>query len=221
MIIELIEEALIAHDFVKEAGADDTRFYKREVGAAIRFAILHTLDELCSPKELNAVINKSTPESFTGDPSFKKNCDLICIHYLKQLSEFKTHEEEIFAIEEDPYYFKKYVLYYSDAEEKVLQGQTYEEIHAAITSKELFNEYKMEPLAATQYSAAAKIFIKLPFLELPFIKRDLVPLRLQIEGAVSEAGLTNTYESMLRFSSPNVDDFIKEMISDEMANIQN
>ncbi|MGY3259046.1 ABC-three component system middle component 1 [Pseudomonas chlororaphis] len=221
MIIELIDEALIAHQFVKELEINNTRFYKREVGDAIRFAILHKLDELSTPKELNATIIQSTPDNFTNAPSFKKNCDLICIHYLKQLSEFKMHEEEIFAIEEDPYYFKKYVLYYSDAEEKVLQGQTYEKIHATIISKELFNEYKAEPLTATQYSAAAKIFIKLPFLELPFIKRDLVPLRLQTEGAVSEEGLARTYESILKLSSTNVDDLIKEMISDELANIQN
>lgn len=221
MIIELIDEALIAHQFVKELETDKTRYYKREVGDAIRFAILHRLDELSTPKELNSVIIQSAPDIFTNDPSYKKNCDLICIHHLKQLSEFKIHEEEIFAIEEDPYHFKKYVLYYSDAEEKILQNQTYEKIHTTITNKELFNEYKTKPLTATQYSVAAKIFIKLPFLELPFIKRDLVPLRLQTEEAVSEEGLTKTYESILKFSNTNVDDLIKEMISDELANIQN
>lgn len=221
MIIELIDETLIAHKFSKVLNTESTRFYIREIGSAIRFAILHKLDELTTPAELNATINQSVPESFTNNASFKKNCDLICIHHLNQLSEFKSHEEQIFAIEEDPYFFKKYVLYYSDAEENVLKEQSYENLKATIADKTLFNEYKKQPLTATQYSVAAKIFIKLPFLELPLNKRELVPLRLQAEGAVSEAGLTKTYESIQKLNSTNVDDLIKEMISDELANIQN
>lgn len=221
MITRLIDEALIANQFIKTLENDTTRFYIREMGTAIRFAILHKLDELAIPAELNAVIIESVPEVFANNPSFKKNCDLICTHHLKQLSEFKSHEEQIFAIEEDPHFFKKYVLYYSDAEDKALQGQSYEKLKETIADKELFNEYKKQPLTAMQYSVAAKIFIKLPFLELPFKKRDLVPLRLQAEGAVSEAGLTKTYESIQKLSNTNVDDLIKEMISDELANIQN
>ena len=90
-----------------------------------------------------------------------------------------------------------------------------------IADKNLFNAYKEQPLAATQYSVAAKIFIKLPFLELPFNKRELVPLRIQAEEAVSEVGLTKTYESVQKLSNTNVDDLIKEMINDELANIKN
>jgi len=41
------------------------------------------------------------PASFLNHPTFKKNCDLICIHHLNKLAEFKNHEEQIFAIEEE------------------------------------------------------------------------------------------------------------------------
>ncbi|MBU9848614.1 ABC-three component system middle component 1 [Rahnella aceris] len=221
MITELIDEALIAHQFAKVHGTDTTRFYKRETGSAIRFTILHKLDELLTPAEINATIAGLVPDVFANNPSFKKNCDLVCIHRLSQLADFKSHEEQIFAIEEDPHFFKKYVLYYSDAEEEALGGQSFEKLKITIADKSLFNEYKEQPLTATQYSVAAKIFIKLPFLELPFYKRELVPLRLQAEGAVSESGLIKTYESIQNLSSTNIDDLIKEMISDELANIEN
>jgi hypothetical protein len=221
MIVELIDEALIAHNFSKVLETESTRFYIREIDSAIRFAVLHKLDELTTPAELNAAINQSVPEVFTNNASFKKNCDLICIHHLKQLAEFKNHEEQIFALEEDPHFFKKYVLYYSDAEESTLKGQSYEKLKDIIADKEQFNAYKDEPLSATQYSVAAKIFIKLPFLELPFTKRDLVPLRLQAAEAVGEADLNKTYESIQKFGVINVDDLIKEMINEELANIQN
>lgn len=221
MIIELIDEALIAQGFSRVQGHDVTAFYVRESGSAIRFAVLHKLDELVNPGELNAVINQSAPDIFVNDPSFKKNCDLICIHHLDKLAEFKNHEEQIFAIEEDPHFYKKYVLYYSDTELDAIKGLNFDALKVVISDKNQFNNYKNEPLAATQYSAAAKIFIKLPFLELPFKKGELVSLRLQAAEAVAEADLTKTYETVQKLGATNVDDLIKEMISDELANLQN
>ena len=81
-------------------------FYIRESGSAIRFAVLHNLDDLPDPAELNNRINHLAPDEFLRNPSFKKNCDLICIHRLDVLAKFKDHEEEIFAIEEDPHFYK-------------------------------------------------------------------------------------------------------------------
>lgn len=221
MIIDLIEDALFEHRFEKESESNSSRFYVREEDGAIRFAVLHKLDDFIPPAELNSAIIQSLPEKFLSNPSFKKNCDLICTHHLKMLAEFKKYEEKIFAIEEDPHFFKKYFLYYSDAEEQALQGQSFKDLLAIIANKELFNRYKEQPLTATQYSVAAKIFIKLPFLELPFKRSDLVPLRIQAEGAVTEADLTKTYESIQKLGNTNVDDLIKEMITDELENIEN
>lgn len=126
MIKQLIDEALVAHDFVSKCELDTTSFYIRESGSAIRFAVVHILDDLPAPSELNNRINHLAPEEFLSNPSFKKNCDLICIHRLDVLAEFRVHEEEIFAIEEDPHFYKKYVLYYSEAEESTLTNFTYE-----------------------------------------------------------------------------------------------
>ncbi|EMB4310476.1 TPA: hypothetical protein L4W78_002697 [Pseudomonas aeruginosa] len=220
MIKQLIDEALVAHGFVSESKLDTTNFYVRESGSAIRFAVLHTLDDLPDPAELNNRINHLAPEAFHKNPSFKKNCDLICIHRLDVLAEFKNHEEEIFAIEEDPHFYKKYVLYYSIAEEIALNNFTYEKLVSVIADKKEFLDYKDNPLVATQYSFAAKTFIKLPFLELPSHQGNLVSLRLQAAEAVAEAGLSDAYLTIQKVTTKNADDIIKEMIRDEMENIQ-
>lgn len=221
MINKIIDEALIAHDFKKEHENNLTKFYIRESGSAIRFAILHKLDELSSPSELNAVINQSAPESFLGHPTFKKNCDLICIHHLNKLAEFKDHEELIFAIEEDPHFFKKYILYYSSTEEAAIKDYSFDKLVTTISDKSQFNNYKNDPLAATQYSVAAKIFIKLPFLELPFTRGELVSLRLQAGEAVTEAGLDTTYATIQKFTANNAEELIKELINNELENNPN
>lgn len=218
--MKLIDEALKEHHFVKIDEAETTQFYIREEGKAIRFAILHRLDVLSNPIELNTQINELVPTLFINNPAFKKNCDLICIHKLDQLAEFKQCEEQIFAIEEDPHFFKKYILYYSDTEEKALDNKSYKDIKNIISDKNQFNEYKDQPIVATQYSVAAKIFIKLPFLDLPFNKRDLVPLRLQAESAVHEVGLTEIYKNIQELKKTNLDFIINGMINDELENIK-
>ncbi|HEJ7064246.1 TPA: hypothetical protein SMF61_002944 [Serratia marcescens] len=173
------------------------------------------------PGDLNATINQSAPVAFTADPAFKKNCDLICIHHLDKLAEFKNYEEHIFEIEEDPHFYKKYVLYYSDAEVEAIKGLNFTKLNELISDKKQFDAYKKEPTSSTKYSAAAKIFIKLPFLALNINKVELVPLRLQIEEAVAEADLTKTYETIQKHGQLNAEDLIKELISDELANLQN
>lgn len=221
MINKIMNEALIAHDFKKEYENDLTSFYIRESGSAIRFAILHKLHELSTPSELNSTINHSTPSIFLEHPAFKKNCDLICIHHLNKLAEFKKHEEQIFAIEEDPHFFKKYVLYYSDTEEAAIQNYSYTDLAETLSDKSQFSGYKNDPLAATQYSVAAKIFIKLPFLELPFTHRELVSLRLQAGEAVAEESLDTTYAAIQRLTADNIDELIKELINNELENNAN
>ncbi len=220
MIKQLIDEALVAHGFVSEREVDTTSFYVRESTSAIRFAVLHLLDDLPDPAELNKRINLLAPKTFLRNPSFKKNCDLICIHRLDVLANFKDQEGEIFAIEEDPHFYKKYVLYYSTAEESALTNFTYEKLVSVIADKKAFLEYKENPLAATQYSFAAKIFIKLPFLELPSHQGNLVSLRLQAAEAVAEASLNDTYWTIQKVTDKNVDEIIKEMINNELENIQ-
>jgi hypothetical protein len=68
---------------------------------------------------------------------------------------------------------------------------------------------------------AAKIFIKLPFLELPFNRGELVSLRLQAAEAVAQANLDVTYKFIQKLSASNAEELIQEMIDDELANIQN
>ncbi|WP_025120586.1 MULTISPECIES: ABC-three component system middle component 1, partial [unclassified Serratia (in: enterobacteria)] len=195
--------------------------YVRESGTAIRFAVLHKLDNLMKPGDINATINQSAPVAFTADPAFKKNCDLICIHHLDKLAEFKNYEEQIFEIEEDPHFYKKYVLYYSDTEVEAIKGLNFAKLNELISDKKQFDTYKNEPTAATMYSAAAKIFIKLPFLAININKVELVPLRLQIEDAVAESDLTKTYESIQKHDQLNTEDLTKELISDELENFKN
>jgi len=222
MLKRILDQALITQGFDQIHSTDSSTYYLRQSHEAIRFAIVHQLDVLQPPDKLNDTITQAAPKDFIEHPAFKKNCDLICLLKLNQLAEFKELEDAIFSIEEDAYYYKKYVLYYSDAEEQALDKFDYETLGKTISDKAQFDQYKNSPLSATAYSLATKIFIKLPFLELPHKTRELIPLRLQAETAVAEAGLTAEYEKLQATLDDEsaLDTLVKEMIRNEMENIQ-
>jgi hypothetical protein len=222
MLKQIVSQALGAHDFKLVRADDVSEYYMREIGESIRFAVIHEIEGVTTPSELNVRILQAAPEEFSQHPAFKKNCDLICILKFGSLSEFKELEQKIFAIEEDAYHFKKYVLYYSDIEEQMLDDVSYEVLFDVISEKKEFDAYKANPLSSSKYSIAARIFIKLPFLELPYKEKELVPLGLQVEEAVKEFKYEGQYNeiSSISIADADIDNLIKELIQDELENIQ-
>ncbi|QNM95110.1 ABC-three component system middle component 1 [Chitinimonas koreensis] len=219
MLSNIIHAALEENHFSLIDKGELTQYYIRENGESVRFSILHQMEKLPSPEELNIEITQNAPKSFLNNSAFRKNCDLICIVKLKSLSDFKTIEDAIFSIEEDPYHYKKYVLYYSASEEEITNNLSYTDIIKTISDKQKFDEYKSDPLAPSIYSIAAKIFIKLPFLQLPFKKRELVPLKIQAQEAVDNSELTTQYELIQR--DLEIQTLIETLVNHELENISN
>lgn len=222
MLKQIVSQALESHDFKIVHSDIATGYYIRDLGDSIRFAIIHELSETITPDDLNVQILQSAPPEFTKNPAFKKNCDLICTLRFEHLSEFKNLEQQIFALEEDAYHFKKYILYYSNSEEQMLEDVSYLDLFEAISKKDKFDEYKASPLTSSKYSIAARIFIKLPFLELPYNEQDLTPLGQQAEEAVKEFNYDMEYGRIQKISADDTDieNLIKELIQHELENIQ-
>ncbi|SCY60658.1 ABC-three component system middle component 1 [Pseudomonas sp. NFACC37-1] len=224
MLKGIISNALTEQDFSLIHESEQSSYFSRLNGDAARFAIVHEMRELHSPEALNEAVSLDAPKELVEHPAFKKNCDLICLLRLGKLAEFKELEDRFFAIEEDAYYYKKYVLYYTKEEEDCLAGFKFADLLRTISDKSQFDSYKKSPLSSSTYSIAAKIFIKIPFLILSHEKRELVPLKLQAEAAVAESELTDIYKKVQ--SLPEVDDvatdeLIKELIENELENIPN
>lgn len=97
----------------------------------------------------------------------------------------------------------------------------YKDLKDTISDKDKFNNYKIDPLKSSIYSIAAKVFIKLPFLELGYSMKELVPLKLQADEAASELGLLSLYD-MIKTSSLqdfDIDKLTKGLIKNELENI--
>jgi hypothetical protein len=222
MLKEILIEGAQAHGFELVESIVDADFFRRKNLGAERYLILKSLGSLDTIENIQSGLLNSIPKSLSDEPSFNKNCDLVLIHQFKNLADFKKLEDVILTYEEDPYHFKKYFLYFSESEEKALQGKKYNDLVSVILEMDEFESYKKNPLMPSFYSVAARVFIKLPFLEVPRSKKTLQTLSDDVTAVVAEAGLQDTLKHITSYTntSENAEALVQELIDEELENIQ-
>lgn len=145
------------------------------------------------------------------DKEMKKNTSVI---FLVKVNESKLTESEkklIFKIEEDPYFYKKYVLWYSENEAENISSYI-ENMTDNLMNKDLFENMKDSMLGKIEYNSnihayelLCRIFIKLPFLTLKPIytkKNELSELKQYINKKLSQFG---DFYNELSYESINLD----------------
>lgn len=221
MLSSILIQAAKNHGFTLVNSGMNIEFFQRKNGGAERYLIFKTFNELCSINELHGRVLNALPESLRIEPSFSKNCDLVLVYKLKNLSDFKDIEQAALAFEEDPYHFKKYFLYFSEAEEKLIKGKECEDFVSVILKMDEFDGYKKNPLKPSFYSVAARTFIKLPFLEVPKSQKTLQSLTDNVISIVNENNLKTTFEKISAHAqNEDIEALIQELISEELENIK-
>lgn len=129
-------------------------------------------------------------------PGIDKNLSMIILLKSDGESDDKGIQKIISEIEEDPYYFKKNVLTYTEEQEKKLtfldlNKSIVNEIENYVGNKQKFYEFKNNSantleLNSNLYSLISKIFIKLPFLSVPIKKERLSNLSDKIREQIND-----------------------------------
>ncbi|MDU2242416.1 MAG: ABC-three component system middle component 1 [Paenibacillus sp.] len=131
-------------------------------------------------------------------PEMDKNLSLIlCLRRENLISDLDLNRM-IFQIEENPYFFKKYVLVYEDSQVELFNKKlkdysdptTMGYIYSVLNNENLFQEHKKDPSMDSEYSFVSKLFIKLPFLNLRKMDRNLPSLKQEINNGLSPSLLT-------------------------------
>jgi hypothetical protein len=102
-----------------------------------------------------------------------KNTSLLILAKVTETIKFKELKEQILTIEEDPYQFKKLVLFYSENELEALKyeiNDALEEplpfIEQNIIASENFSTYKTNPTQFSWQSLIYRITHKIPFIKI-------------------------------------------------------
>lgn len=205
MINGLLKEAATLDDsgFVFIENIDGFSFYKKIKENNKRFLIVYETNSLQEVDYYNNTIKDIIPIEIKSEPAFERNSDLIILLKLNNLGDFNTHEQKIFAIEEDPYYFKKYVLYYSEEEKNILENKSINDLREVILNRDLFNAYKKNPNYPSLYSFSARFFIKVPFLHVPVNEVEMPSIEVMLK------------ESLLAKDLVTFDDNLTKIINDK------
>ena len=142
MLNEVIEEALKSDGFSEVSKNNKLTFFKKEKGDYRRYIICYDIDNLYDSSLINEYVLNNTPDSLKDLASFSKNTDLIIFLRLDNLAEFKKIEKEVFEIEENAFFFKKYVLYFMRQEVDLIKSMSFEEIKDILINSQDFGEYK-------------------------------------------------------------------------------
>ena len=120
-----------------------------------------------------------------------KNSSMIIWMTVENLSEGLVElRNSVYEVEEDPYVFRKYVIFSTPKATDELKPKGVAEIIDFAANPEYFQayqNYKSRYINET-YCLAAQLLIKLPFLQLPTKTVQLDDLRAQLKAAVGTSG---------------------------------
>ncbi|WP_322034021.1 ABC-three component system middle component 1 [Paraburkholderia sp. J76] len=221
----MIEKILF--EIVKKAGfecilSDESYSFFVSTGDTQRYLIFAALSQLPEVDQLHEIVLSKAPLELSSRPGFNKNCDLVLMHMVDQLAEYDRLEKTILNYEEDPYFFKKYFLYYTKAEGILLKDKNPDDLIGVLSDQAQFSDYKNDPRTPSLYGVAARIFIKIPFLEMPWKERELIPLSVKIDEVIADRQMTELWEKFHAATEDDkLDEFIQKIVNEELENIKN
>ena len=147
------------------------------------------------------------------DESFIKNISVLCIRCVEEI-DLQHVDNEILEIENDPYFFKKYVLAYTHESEGELvplidkefnSGKTISEV---VMDKEVFKKLKEETYFGA-YHLLYSIAHKLPFMTMDVSPKDFDAVA---DFMIKLDETKNLLVSIQDITDANAVDFIKKLI---------
>jgi hypothetical protein len=123
-------------------------------------------------------------------PNVKKNSSQIIFVEVKSLvDDFKKLKNQIYKIEEDEFFLKKYILLYTSKTIEGLKTLSINELQKRLYNLKSFDNFFSKGLADdidTEYFLLTQLFIKLPFIKLSEGKKEFEPLDEIINQQLSE-----------------------------------
>ena len=156
-------------------------FLATEAGSAKLFSMNETDGKnsfwlVVQESDLDSLLEKqptlfSTCTEVCQHPSLEKNLSMLVLWDTGGNLEIGTMKRKVMAVEEDPYFFKKYVLYFSSSERDALNAEVDNQkfndfLKTNIASQDIFTQYKENPMSQSWQSLIYRISIKIPFIEI-------------------------------------------------------
>lgn len=164
------------------------------------FTLQYNIEEISVLKRYSEIAEKENHKTLLkgfnnlikegGSNAIEKNSSLLILVKCPSLESIEKNHQQILLLEEDEYYFKKYVILYTDASISILNEQENlinylneklnDEISFSKYAKSGFNE------EIADYLMVMQLFIKLPFLTVQTADNNFKGLPEKISEALGE-----------------------------------
>lgn len=157
--------------------------------------------------------------SLENSNEIKKNTSFIILVKLSNSDEKHLIQEKILDLEEDKYFFKKYVITYLDKEidefkkEVLKYDNIVDFIEKSVNDPKEFEKYKKEN-EVSYYSLILKLYIKIPHLVCRniFKKENIINLKESIIHSVENQNLLEYYNKIICLEEKNFDEYIEKIL---------
>lgn len=118
---------------------------------------------------------------------YKKNTSLIILVKVDSVNDEYELSNKIYDIEESPYFFKRYIILYTEEQKNLIENIEIEDYLNIISNKDNFRNYKKNKKGEENvknelkpneliYDIISKLYIKIPFLVYNFNNNDKLPI---------------------------------------------
>jgi hypothetical protein len=158
-----------------------------------------------------------------NQPQFDKNANLLVLNKVENLED--VNKDYLLQVEEDPFHFKKCIIYYTKDElaklkEAIGDFAVTASIESMILREEIFSIHKQSFDANEYQSLLYRIAHKMPFIKINITQVDNISTLEEInKNAVGENTLHNLLESDI-YTLSN-DDFLKLSSEDILEKLKN
>lgn len=134
--------------------------------------------------------------------NYSKNTSMIIFLKVDNIRSFYTkYKNQIMLIEEDEYYFRKYIIVYTEEAETKLNGISTNEIFSIIADDENFNQFEDDMYFKEEYFIAIQLVVKIPFISIPKNEKKYISLQEKINDEFIEINLANDLNKVGKFLS--------------------
>lgn len=164
----------------------------------------NSIEEIPSYKELLEYFNELV-QSGTST-SIEKNTSLLIFVKCENINALEEYKQQILLLEEDQYFFKKYVILYTDgAIRNINTNAILSDLETKLSSNEDFENYSKNGFIPEleEYLFVLQLYIKIPFISLPDFDNQFKSLDTKITESLG------AYDSIKEVVIDKYDDIIE------------
>ncbi|MFA7746039.1 ABC-three component system middle component 1 [Salinicoccus roseus] len=215
----LVDKIFLDHSFERYVSKDYIKIYKNDDNDyyMISHYCENDISDFFDSQKTNDIIEEYKNLS-KSDPPISSNTSLIILFKTNDIkTSYNRWKNMIMRIEEDEYFFRKYIIIYSEPSLVNLVQEPIDDLFEIVKKENNLELFQENNFFSEEYYVCMQLIIKIPFLILPIKETDYQPLEKEIKQKLQENNLAETSHAVEKLLEV-VDDNEKfyEMLKSEM-----